>query len=63
VIKAITSHRNEGDTSVNVMTVCGEIPPAQIGGTQLPEHVLVNADIDGNDYNLRMSKSQWRSKC
>ena len=39
---------------MTVMTVCGELPAAQLGVTQMHEHVLANADFDGNDYNLRL---------
>ena len=39
---------------MKVMTVCGEIPVEQLGVTQMHEHVLINTDFDGNDYNLRM---------
>jgi phosphotriesterase-related protein len=41
---------------MNVMTVCGPLPLAQLGVTQMHEHVLANADFDGNDYNLRMDE-------
>ena len=41
---------------MNVMTVCGEIPLAQLGVTQMHEHILANADFYGNDYNMRMDE-------
>lgn len=39
---------------MNVMTVRGEMPVEQLGVTQMHEHVLLNTDFWGNDYNLRM---------
>ena len=38
------------------MTVCGPIPVTELGTTHMHEHVLANADFDGNDYNLRMDQ-------
>jgi len=37
-----------------VMTVCGEIPVERLGITQMHEHVFLNVDFDGNDYNMRL---------
>jgi len=34
------------------MTVLGEVPVAELGITHMHEHVLANADFDGNDLNL-----------
>jgi phosphotriesterase-related protein len=44
------------ETLMTVMTVCGAIPLTQLGVTQMHEHVLANADFDGNDYNLRLDE-------
>lgn len=41
---------------MSIMTVLGPISGDQLGVTQMHEHILANADFDGNDFNLVMDE-------